>query len=197
MERRRALHVIGTGTLAGASLPGATPAKLLALASRARGRPLTVLSPAQAALVAELGELILPETDTPGARAAEVERFVDLMLAEQVEEPARAAFLAFLERLEAESARRFGRPFLGAAPAQRFTLAAERDTTAFAAPAPTEAEAAADPAAADRHGWRRLKSWVLAGYYTSEIGSVRELERRIIPGSFEGCAPLRIRGEGR
>lgn len=197
MERRRALQVIGTGTLAGTTLAGAAPARLLALTARARERPPTVLSPAQAALVAELGELILPETDTPGARAAEVERFVDLMLAEQVEEPARAAFLAFLGRVEAESARRFGRPFLGATPAERFALAAERDAAAFAAPAPAEAEAAADPGAADRHGWRRLKAWVLAGYYTSEVGAVRELERRIIPGSFEGCAPLRIRGEGR
>ena len=197
MERRRALHVIGTGTLAGTSLAGAAPASLLALAPRARGRLPTVLSPAQAALVAELGELILPETDTPGARAAEVERFVDLMLAEQVEEPARAEFLAFLGGVEAECARRFGRPFLEAAPGERFALAAERDATAFAAPAPTEAEAAADPGAADRRGWRRLKSWVLAGYYTSEVGSVRELERRIIPGSFDGCAPLRIREEGR
>ncbi len=197
MERRRALHVIGTGTLAGTGLAGASPARLLALTARARERPPTVLSPAHAALVAELGELILPETDTPGARAAEVERFVDLMLAEQVEEPARAAFLAFLERVEAESVRRFGRPFLGTTPAERFALAAERDAAAFAAPAPTEAEAAADPGAADRHGWRRLKAWVLAGYYTSRVGAVRELERRIIPGSFEGCAPLRVRGEGR
>jgi len=197
MERRRVLHVLGTGTLAGASLAGATPAQLVALASRARGRTPSVLSPAQAALVAELGEIIIPETDTPGARAAEVERFTDLMLAEQVDEPARAEFLAFLERLEAECARRFGRPFLGAAPGERFALAAERDAAAFAAPAPTEAEAAADPGAADRRGWRRLKSWVLAGYYTSEVGAIRELERRIIPGSFDGCAPLRVREEAR
>jgi hypothetical protein len=197
MERRRVLHVLGTGPLAGASLAGATPARLLALASRARGRPPIVLSPAQAALVAELGEIIIPETDTPGARAAEVERFVDLMLAEQVEEPARADFLVLLERLEAECSRRFGRPFLEAAPGERFTLAAERDAAAYAAPAPTEAEAAADPGAAERRGWRRLKSWVLAGYYTSEVGAIRELEHRIIPGSFDGCAPLRVREETR
>ena len=197
MERRRVLHVLGAGTLAGASLAGATPAHLLALASRARGRPPSVLSPAQAALVAELGEIIIPETDTPGARAAEVERFTDLMLEEQVEEPARAEFLAFLDGVEAECARRFGRPFLEAAPGERFALAAERDAAAFAAPAPTEAEAAVDPGAADRRGWRRLKSWVLAGYYTSEVGAIRELERRIIPGSFDGCAPLRVREEAR
>jgi hypothetical protein len=182
MERRRVLHVLGAGTLAGASLAGATPAHLLALASRARGRPPSVLSPAQAALVAELGEIIIPETDTPGARAAEVERFTDLMLEEQVEEPARAEFLAFLDGVEAECARRFGRPFLEAAPGERFALAAE---------------AAVDPGAADRRGWRRLKSWVLAGYYTSEVGAIRELERRIIPGSFDGCAPLRVREEAR
>ncbi len=189
MDRRRALHVLGTGTLAGSSLAGATPARVLALASRVEGRPPTVLSPAQVELVAELGELIIPETDTPGARAAEVGRFVDLMLAEQVDEPARAEFLAFLDGIEAESARRLGRPFLGATPAQRFALAGERDAAAFAS-APDDA----DP---DRRGWRRLKAWVLAGYYTSKVGALRELELRIIPGSFDGCAPLRQREEPR
>ncbi|HSE28438.1 MAG TPA: gluconate 2-dehydrogenase subunit 3 family protein [Gemmatimonadales bacterium] len=185
MDRRRALHVLGTGAMAGTALAGATPTRLAALAARAAGRPPSVLSPAQAALVAELGELILPETDTPGARAAEVERFVDLMLAEQVEEPARAEFLAFLDGIEAESARRFGRPLLGATPAERFALALERDASAFAAPPGDE-----DP---DRRGWRRLKGWVLAGYYTSKVGALQELELRIIPGTFEGCAPLRPR----
>ncbi len=188
MDRRRALHVLGTGTLAGAVSAAAAPAPLLALAERARTRAFSVLSPARAALVAELGELILPASDTPGARAAEVERFVDLMLAEQVEEPARAEFLAFLDGVDAESGRRFGGPFLGATPAERFTLSGERDAAAFAVA--TDAEAGPDA-----RGWRRLKSWVLAGYYTSKVGSEQELRRRIIPGSFDGCAPLRPRGE--
>ena len=193
MDRRIALHILGSGTLAGSAVLGAAPKQLLALRARADGRTPTVLSLAQAALVAELGELILPETDTPGARASEVERFVDLMLAEQVEEPARAAFLAFLDRVEAESRRRFGHDFLAASPAERFVLASERDAAAFVAPEPTEDEAATDPAAADRRGWRRLKLWVVSGFYTSKVGSERELQHRIIPGSFEGCAPLRPR----
>lgn len=197
MDRRGALHVLGSGTLAGTALAGAAPARLLALRARADSRAPTVLSATRAALVAELGELIIPATDTPGARAAEVERFVDLMLAEQVDEPARAEFLAFLDGVEAESGRRFGRGFLAATPAERFTLAAARDAAAFAAPAPDDAEAAADPGAADRRGWRRLKAWVLAGYYTSRVGSERELQHRIIPGSFDGCAPLRPREDAR
>jgi hypothetical protein len=196
MDRRRALRVLGSGTLAGTAL-GAAPARLLALQRRAIARAPTVLSPAQAALVAELGELILPTTDTPGARAAGVERFVDLMLAEQVEEPARARFLAFLDGVEAESRRRFGPGFLEATPAERFTLAGERDAAAFAAPAPSEEEVAADAGAAERGGWRRLKSWVLSGYYTSKVGSERELQQKVIPGSFEGCAPLRPREDAR
>ena len=193
MDRRRVLRVLGSGTLAVPALGPGAP-RLSALATRAAGRAPTVLSPPQAALVAELGEIILPETDTPGARAAEVDRFVDLMLAEQVEEPARTAFLAFLEGIEAESARRFGAPFLGATPAERFTLASERDAAAFAPPAEGDPSPADE---ADRGGWKRLKSWVLAGYYTSKVGSERELRYRIIPGSFDGCAPLRTTGDVR
>lgn len=189
MDRRRALHVLGSGTLAGTALPGAVPRGLAALTARARDRDPTVLSPAQAALVAEVGELILPATDTPGARDAGVERFVDLMLAEQVRALERSAFLAGLDGLETECLRRFGNAFLGATPAERYLLAAERDAAAFA---PAEGERPPD-----QRFWRQLKAWVLSGYYTSEVGALQELEHRIIPGTFEGCAPLRPRQEGR
>src|SRR5213595_917991 len=40
------------------------------------------LTPDQADLVATIAEHILPETDTPGARAVGVHRFIDAMLAE-------------------------------------------------------------------------------------------------------------------
>ena len=121
-------------------------------------------------------------------------RFVDLMLAGQVDEPDRAGFLAFLDRIEAEGGRRFGRPFLSATPAERHVLAAERDAAAFT---PLPEGSPEPPDAADRRGWKRLKSWVLAGYYTSKVGAERELKLRIIPGSFDGCAPLRPAGDGR
>lgn len=188
MDRRRALQVLGSGTLAGSSLAGVTPRRLAALAARARDRDPTLLTPAQAALVAEVGEVILPESDTPGARAAGVERFVDLMLAEQVDADARAAFLVGLDGFDAECVRRFGKPYVGATPGERHLLAAERDAAAFA-----PAEGDRPP---DQQFWRRLKGWVLAGYYTSEIGALQELEFRIIPGRFEGCAPLRPRQVG-
>ena len=40
-----------------------------------------LLSPAQGAVLAEVAETILPETDTPGAKAARVHVFIDLALA--------------------------------------------------------------------------------------------------------------------
>lgn len=59
----------------------------------------------EAALVAEIAEHIIPETETPGARAAKVHQYIDLVLSEEA--PARqAAFRRGLERFAGADERR-------------------------------------------------------------------------------------------
>ena len=53
-----------------------------------------VFSPAQRAIVDAAAERIIPETDTPGARAAGVPAFIELMVGEWYSEEERASFLA-------------------------------------------------------------------------------------------------------
>src|SRR5205823_4919594 len=77
---RRAALVVGgvlsapfaAGVLAGCEARGAPEGSW---------RP-RALTPDQAELVAAIAEQILPETDTPGARAVGVHRFIDALLAE-------------------------------------------------------------------------------------------------------------------
>lgn len=52
------------------------------LSSAAQAGTAKVLEAHQLSTVATLSELIIPETDTPGARAAMVDRFIDAVLAE-------------------------------------------------------------------------------------------------------------------
>jgi hypothetical protein len=60
----------------------ALPAALPRIHIQVRGRPLQALDPHQAETVATIAELILPATDTPGAREAQVPEFIDVILAE-------------------------------------------------------------------------------------------------------------------
>src|SRR2546430_10190748 len=101
---RRAALVLGgvlsaplaAGVLAGCEARGAPEGSW---------RPRT-LTPDQAELVATIAEQILPETDTPGARAVGVHRFIDALLAESYSAEQRERFVAGLAGLRRWSAKR-------------------------------------------------------------------------------------------
>lgn len=188
-------------TALGAALAVPRPEDLLELGRAlhthvARGAPLRVLNPAQNELVATIAEFILPETDTPGARAARVHEFIDLMLAERFDRADRDRFLAGLADVDARAKARGAGDFLHAPVAQQLEvlttlddeLAQERD--ADRAGVKWRGRAAAP----DTSFFQRMKWLTLLGYYTSEIGFTQELRAQIIPGRYDGCAPLEPRG---
>jgi glucoside 3-dehydrogenase (cytochrome c) hitch-hiker subunit len=133
------------------------------------------LTAEQLELVATIAEHILPETDTPGARAVGVHRFIDVMLAESHTAPERQRFLAGLADVDARAQRACGRAFLQCAPTEQRTLLEQLDREALAA---------------TPDFFRTMKELTLVGYYTSEIGVTRELRHARVPGRFEGCVPL-------
>lgn len=90
------------------------------------------LSREQAATVLAMGEIILPETDTPGARTARVDQFIDVMLADYYGEPERTRFIAGLTRADERARRAFGRRFLELPAAQQTELVHALNRAAFA-----------------------------------------------------------------
>jgi hypothetical protein len=137
------------------------------------------LSPEQAELVATIAEHILPETDTPGARAVGVHQFVDAMLADGYAAPDRQRFVAGLAAVDARARAAQGKAFMDCGrEAQRALLdALDRETFASA---PSD----------ETPFFRTFKELTLVGYYTSEVGATRELRYEPVPGHYAGCVPL-------
>src|SRR6266571_9250505 len=73
---------------------------------------LKALDPHQNATVATISELIIPQTDTPGAKAARVNEFIDLILTEWYDEKERGRFLAGLADVDSRSQNLFGKNFV-------------------------------------------------------------------------------------
>src|SRR3989442_15534589 len=90
MNRREVLLLLA-GT-------GAIPDQLLAIGravhKRARVGTLRALNAHQNETVATIAELIIPKTDTPGAREAGVPAFIDVMLADWAGDDQRQMFTA-------------------------------------------------------------------------------------------------------
>lgn len=138
----------------------------------------SVLTPRQNEAVIALTELIIPATDTPGAKAALVNRFVDHVLS-TADAKERSEFIRGLTWLDDRCRARVGKDVAGAS--------AEELTSVL-----TPLAAEGTPSAADTPGvafFRAVKSMTITGYYTTEIGLRQELgdDGRMALGAFEGC----------
>src|SRR5207248_705049 len=78
----------------------------------AKAPALKTLNPHQNATVTAMSELIIPQTDTPGAKAVRVNEFIDLILTEWYEGDERARFLAGLNDVDLRSRDVFGKSFI-------------------------------------------------------------------------------------
>jgi gluconate 2-dehydrogenase gamma chain len=161
--------------------------------ARAHGRALAALDPHEAETLGVIAEMIIPETDTPGAGAAHIPEFADLMLAEWSAEDERARFHAGLADLDARSHAAFGGDFIAGTEAQRTALLTALDAETQAAlraqpPAPGRARERAP----ERPFFQQVKALTVFGYFTSEVGATRELHFEVVPGSFNGCTEGRV-----
>jgi gluconate 2-dehydrogenase gamma chain len=117
------------GTLAASSIAGVRgDAWARTVAPAWRGGTLTA---EQSEIVATIAEHIIPATDTPGARAAGVHRFVDVILSDYYKDDERRRFLDGLAALEARAERELGAPFLKATPKQQLDLLAAMDAESY------------------------------------------------------------------
>lgn len=132
----------------------------------------------QNATVMAIAELIIPETDTPGASAARVHEFVDAVI-DDAAEAERREFLGGLAWIDARSRELFGAGFVGSTPAQQTALltvlSSDRNTTS-----------------ADRPGvdfFKAIKGLTITGYYSSEVGMREELgdDGTVIFADDPGC----------
>jgi hypothetical protein len=184
MHRRDLVRSLAAA-LALPALAGGEAERLFAAGRRTHrraGRTPGVLDPHQRETVTALAELILPATDTPGARAAGVHDFIDVMLADWYSTEARDAFLAGLADLDARARAAGAADFLGASDAQQGELLRALDAEVQALRAAKQ-----DP---EHHFFQRMKFLTVYGYFTSEAGATAELHYVAIPGSYDGCAGL-------
>src|SRR2546423_1233500 len=93
MQRRDVLKLLGS-TVALSALPREALAVLIeANAAATHNGGLKTLNAHQDATVVMISEMIIPETDTPGAKGAKVNEFIDLLLSEWFEPEETKQFL--------------------------------------------------------------------------------------------------------
>jgi hypothetical protein len=193
MHRRRALQLIGAlaGVPALPVLGRFSESELLALGTRIHeqleGEPREprALTPAQYRQVEVAAEQIIPRTHTPGATDARVADFIDTMLVDWYTPPERARFIAGLSDLDARAMKTHGRAFVDVSSSARVALltAIDDEVTALRR---------ANTQAGNEHWFATLKFLTVWGYYTSRVGATEELRANVMPGRYDGDAPVAL-----
>lgn len=134
--------------------------------------PSVAVSAEQEALLADVADVIIPTTTTPGAKAAGAEKFIVRVMRDCYPKEDQEKFYAGLAKLDANGKTKYGKGFMGLDTAQKNELVKQIMTE-------------------DKPFFLRLKELTTTGYFTSEIGATKALEYLPVPGQFNGCMPLK------
>ena len=151
---------------------------------------------ADVALLDEIAETILPETSTPGAKAAKTGAFMALMVTDAYTEEQRRVFMDGMRQVNETARREHGVDFMGASAPQRLSLlrALDREQKnvmdARLAKPVNRTPVAPAPPDQPAHYFRMMKELALLGYFTSEIGCTKALRYIEAPGGYDPCAPF-------
>lgn len=135
----------------------------------------------QAALVGDVAEVIIPRTDTPGAKDVGVPSFIDLILKDVYPKEDQDKFLMGLQEFEVEVKKVMGKEFSDLDPGQQKEMVKKVHDPAVEAAKGGEKE---------RPFILKMKELTLLGFFTSEPGATKVLQYDPVPGAYHGCVPL-------
>lgn len=153
------------------------PQVLIALAGCTADQAPTLFSADEMRTLRALVDVILPETDSPAASAANTHVFVDLAAKACATEPQQQTLRAGLRDLEAESRRLHNASYADITPEQQADVLRAR----------VDADLERDY---DASFFKIVKDYTLTGYFLSEIGATQALAYEAVPGGYWGDLPL-------
>ena len=155
----------------------------------------------------EIGETILPQTSTPGAKAADVGRFMTVMINDCYEESDQKVFRDGMNKLNDAADKKFSNSFMKISAQQRHDLLVELDKEAKDHQKKVDdfnkKEDLKDRDETSRgnlkyvrqymspHYFFMMKQLTMLGYFTSKIGATQALRYEPAPGRYDGCVPYK------
>jgi len=127
----------------------------------------------------DVAEAILPRTDTPGAKDADVGRFMASYSTDCYNEIELNTLREGISRLNNAAKKKYGNDLLKISPAQKQELLTEVDTDAKKY---NDGKGQSPP-----HYFTLMKQMVLLGFFTSKPGVTKVLRWIPVPGKYLGC----------
>lgn len=197
MERRELLKIIAV--LTGSALIGGDVFLSGCKTTVKNGEGL--LSTDMIALLNEVGDTIIPVTDTPGAKAARVGEFMNVFVSDCYRADQQKAFTEGIATLDEICKKQFNKNFMALTAAERHKVLVllEGEATTFNKQLKEKEQQARDAArqeikefiGASLHYYTMMKQLTLLGYFTSETGMKQALRFLPVPGKYDGAFPYK------
>ena len=170
---KRAMALLG-GTVVGGNV------LLVAACSERRDSNTAKSDNPEVALLDEIAETILPETETPGAKAAAVGAFMALMVEDVYDASDQQVFRDGMAALNKQCLDETGHVFVAATADERLALLKTLDKEQYEY---MQTHSDGEPV----HYFRMMKELTVLGYYTSEIGQTHAMRYVETPGRYDAC----------
>ena len=153
----------------------------------------TFFTKEQGALVAEIAEIIIPRTDTPGAKDVGVPAFIDTMLKDVYTQEDRDRYVTGLKAFDDAARTAHSKAFVDLSKPQQTELVKKFHDEAVAV------ELAYDPRPVNlqRPFILMTKELTLLGFFCSEPGATQVLQYVAVPGGYQACIPVAQAGNGK
>jgi len=180
MDRREALRL--SAVLMGGSLSAATIAGVLngCKADSSPDWTPEFISKDQVSALSELCETIIPAGKTPGAKDAQVDRFIDAMMKDVFKKEDQTTFADGLKQLDVDAKAKYGKTFGKIKSEQRVAMVKAMDDEMRNRKEQPE----------NKPFYDLVKELTITGYCTSEPGATKHLKYVAVPGEFKPCIPV-------
>lgn len=179
MNRREALRL--TTSLSGMALSSSMVVAFMN-SCQPNGNPAeagSLLTPEEKSLIAAMAEVIIPKTDTPGARDVGVPDFIRLMLRDGLSTEDQQTYRRQLSDFSKKIIKDYGHPFEQCSPEEQNLIISAEEEQSF------------DQQKVQKiHFYSLTKQLTLLGFFTSKKVMTTMLDYHGVPGRYEGCIPF-------
>lgn len=122
-------------------------------------------------LLNELGAIIIPKTDTPGAKEAEIAEYIAVIVEDCYSDEDQEKFKLNLSNIEMKCSQMHNRSFLECSQGEREDLVMALEES--------------------DESYRSIKSFITSAYLSSKIGKTEFFDYYQVPGKYDGCSEKR------
>jgi hypothetical protein len=148
-------------------------------------KALSLFNNEQITLLDEIGDIIIPTTDTPGAKAAQIGSFINKIATDCYSKNEQDILVKGIEKMKLDFEKKYSTSFVEAPINQRneFLNAVNLEMKQY-----TQNKKYEDP----EHYFLMLKQLTILGYFTSEIGASKTLNYIPVPTKYDGNYPYKV-----